>query len=1137
MRKVRFVVSCLILAALIYTIPPARGQGLFGTISGEVTDSSGAVVPGATVKVTNVATNVVLPLVTNGAGIYTAENLNPGPYNVQAEAPGFKIAVTKNITLEMGANVKVNLVLQVGSTTQTVEVTATQSAAALQTQETSVSQMVAGQQLVDLPTQSGTGRSVYNLLYLSAGVSQQIGAASGAGGSGGTNNNLMRINGSRPRDIDYILDGSSIEQPVWGGNALNPSTDSVAEFKIESSSSAEYGSSSGGITMIVSKSGTNKFHGSAYGYNGNEHLDARNFFENPAQRKNPFNYNEFGGTIGGPIIRDRLFFFTDYQGIRNTGSSAVTGDVVPDANFRAGNLGELCTAANGANSTFVGGICADPKGQIYYPGTTTPIPLDQITSISPISQNVLQLYPTSSTAGTVAGTDVAAFSSPFNNSLNRFNPRIDYNLSSFDHIFGTFHRETGQSITYGLDIGPAGKIINQTDDYATTIGWSHIFSPTMLNEFRFGYMHRIGNSGTEGQGFTSLADFGINGDPNCLSSIPNTANGTKCGAPAVAISGYAGGTGAVDSFLYEPASTLQFSDKVMKTLGRHSLDIGAEFRRYAINNYQPTFPVGDFSFLGSQTGNAFADFLLGTLSSGSSIQVQSIFLESRAWANALFFQDDFRVTHQLTLNLGLRYQDDNSFHELHHGDAFFNPFTAAWEQFGVNAPSTTLAPWNKEFAPRVGFAWNPKPSWVVRGGYGIMFPGLAGHGKAGDGQASPNLLATTSFPAGTNWSSLPPITNPSPSAITAPIPVNGSTVSFAADWWAPHNQTPTYVQNWNFTVEKQIGASSIAQVAYVGSHGTHLPVNAFFNICQQSPASVAEYGFGATTSPYCSATAAQEVGLASLVVWPGYWGISDSIYHSLQAKYEHRFSHSFSLLVNFTWSKLIDDSSSDWGFGAMDVAGQDFYNRRADRSVSGGDLPLRLTVAPIVELPFGPGKRWARSGLASEVVGGWRVSGIYTVSDGNPFGVYSTSFGFCNAAHTLQDRPDMIGNPRPAGFKPTIGSWFNTQAFDFSGTCPASNLVDLTGPFNPTKAFGNAPRYFSNIRNPGVDNLDFALGKDFRIPLGESTRLKFEADFYNGPNHPQFGPAVADGTSPIFSSIFSTSINNRSIQLGLHLYF
>jgi len=1125
-RKLCFAAFSLFLVALIYTIPPARGQGLFGTISGEITDSSGAVIPGATVRVTNVGTNVVTTVVTNEAGVYSVPSLNPGTYDVEAAAKGFESAVVKKVVLEVNLNVKEDFVLKVGTTSQTIEVTGTQLAT-LQTQQTDLSQTVNERQLDELPTQSGTGRSVYSLVYLSAGVSQQMGNS--------TDNNYMRIDGDRPRTgTGYVLDGASMVQPVWGGEVLDPSVDAMAEFKVETNNmAAEYGNSGGGITIAVTKSGTNQYHGSAYEYNGNEHLDARNFFnEAPGDIKNPYNFNEFGGTLGGRIIRNKLFFFSDYQGIRNHGGTSVANALVPDANFRAGDLGELCTA--GFDGT---GTCLGSKGQIDYPGTTTPIPYNRITSINPISQNILALFETGGTEvladGNPTGVNAVSYSIPFGNTIDRFNPRVDYNPSASNHIFFTFHRATGPAFTYlaGMSVSPAAKRFTHTNGNVGTIGWTHIVSSATLNDFHLGYMHRIGFNEEYGQGSTSLADFGFSGFPNCAAFIPNTAAGTKCGTPNVNVTGYAS-ISTVNNFVYEPAATTTIDDTLTRIVGRHTMKAGAQFLHYSIHNLQPLTPTAKFSFNGTETGNAFGDYLTGTLSGNSVFGTQAIWLETHAWSGAGFMQDDFKVTPKLTLNLGLRYQFDQSFHEAHNGDAYFNPYTDNWVQFGVGSnPSTTLAPWDTEFGPRVGLAWNPRWGFVVRAGYGILFPGFTGHGKAGDGQPGPNILPNTNFNTGTNWSNLPPILPPVPPE----TPVSGATgVGLGNAWYAPHSERATYVEAWNFTVEKQVGTSTTAQVAYVGTAGVHLTVASGYNICQQNAATLQQIGYGAygaTTSPYCSPAAAQQVSVWNLYIWPGYWTISNSIYHSLQLTLTHRFSHGFSLLGNFSWSKLIDGASDDWEFSE-----QDFYNRRGDRSASVGNLPVRLTVAPTVELPFGPGKRWARSGLASEVVGGWRAGAIYTLSDGNPIAITDVGFGFCNAAHIMNDRPDMIGNPLPSGFHQTITHWFNTSAFDFSGTCPAAGLVDLTGPGDPKKAFGNAPRAFSNLLGPGVNALDLSLGKEFKIPLGEATRLKFEADFYNALNHPNFVPPDAQADAN-FGTINATSINNRSIQLGLHLYF
>ena len=1114
---------CSALVVLLLSCLPAFAQGLFGTITGTVADSSGAVLPGATVTVTNVSTNVAKILTTNQAGVYTAPSLIPGRYKVEASLSGFRTGIVDGILLEVNASEKVDLTLPVGQASELVNVIA--EAPLLQSQQSNLAQTVTQQQIEQLPN----GRNLFSLIPLAAGVSQQV-TCDGCG-----NNGNLRINGDRPRNQDYVLDGTTITAPVFGGQAINPAIDSIQEFRIEANSmSAEYGKAGGGVLVAVTKSGTNEFHGSGYEYNRNEKLNARNFFEDRSQPKNPFDRNEFGGTIGGPVVKNTVFFFADYQGLRGNGSAPVTGVIVPDAAFRNGDLSALCTAGfDGA------GVCRNASQQISFPGTTTPVPFNRIPAaqISPVSRSFLAIWPSSDTPASNPGARELSFTRRTENSLNRVNARMDYQLSSSNQVFGVLHTQWGRNLSHPSDLlaGPEGQQIQRSRDYALTTGWTRSFTPALLNNFRFGYMHRIGHRTNLGQGVTSPADFGLQGIPDCLGSVPDTGGGKKCGTPSVSISGFArlGTLG----MLYEPASTLQISDSVIRLVGRHDLKVGGEARRYAIDNYQPG-AVGEFSFTGSQTGNGFADFLFGRLNNGG-VDVQNAMVATRAWSYAVFVQDDIKMTPHLTLNLGVRWQYDQSFREQHNGLAFFNPYTAEWEQFGVNAPETAFDPSRKQFGPRVGVAWSPTTTVVVRGGYGMTYPSAVGHGRAGDAQPGPNLLARTPIPAGTNWSQALAITSPDPSAITAPIPVN-YLVSFSS--WAPRQQTPPHYHLWNLTVEKQLGRNSVAQIAYVGSAGRNLPINYAYNICQQTPESTAALGYAATTSPHCP-LAAQRVlasggSLYDLVVTPGYWGLASSDYHSLQAKFERRFSGGVSLLANFTWSRLMDDSSSDWGgFWSLDVLGQDFYNRKAERSVSAGDIPRRLTLAPIVELPFGAGRRWLNDGVASHVLGGWRAAAIYTLSTGSPFGITDNSYGYCNAAHTLSNRPMLTGDPLPSGFTQTLSRWFDTSAFDFSGTCAAPGLPAPSGSGDPKKAFGNAPRYFANVRNPGVNNVDFSLQKDVRVPRGDSFRLRVRADFLNLLNHPQFAEPVADPTNPSFGRITGTALNNRTVQLGLHMFF
>ncbi|PYX56758.1 MAG: hypothetical protein DMG76_13920 [Acidobacteria bacterium] len=1150
-------------------------QQFYGTITGTVTDPSGAVLPNATIKVTNVDTGVATTLKTNGAGVYVASSLIVGTYRVEVEVAGFKRTVAEKIILEVGATPKVDLALAVGQSTESVTVTES-NAPILQTQQTDLGQTMDTSRLQELPTFSDSGRRPYNFLVLAAGVSQQTGctgAGTGGGGLGSCGNDgNVRVSGSRPRTDDNILDGTSITPPVFGGQDVQPTVEAIQEFRIEQNSmSAEYGKAGGLIVIQVSKSGTNQFHGSAYEYNRNENFDARNFFEDPKVRKSPFNYNEFGGSIGGPIIKGKLFFFTDYEAIREHGSSVGPGVLVPDSLFRSGDLGTLCTGNGG---TFNGtGVCSIASDQIKDPTTGNPIPFNNIanatTPVSAVSQAILAVWPNGG-SGLGVGTNEMTINPPFSSTTNRFNPRVDLNFSQADHLFAAFHTDVGDGFSYDIIPGPDGKSISRGHNYSGTVGWTHTFTGKTLNEFRFGWGQHKGDRMPFGVGAVSPLSFGIVGIPNCLASVPDTKKGTACGTPGVSVNGYSGFSNS--GMLYEPSKTFHFSDTLTRVFGKHNLRMGGQADHYSIDNYQPNNIVGNFTFTGSTTGNAFSDFLFGKMNKGQ-VQVQPLFVSSRAWSYSLFVQDDIKLAPKLTLNAGLRWQYDQSFHELHHGDAFFDPCAVDfstpgcvphWDQFGVGGtPDTTLDPSKHQFEPRIGLAWNPRGGFVVRAGYGIMHPGYVGHGRAGDGQPGPNLLLGSNLGKGTQWDSALPVSVP-PSDPTAPIPVNFS-VSFAS--WAPRKQYPSYTQLYNLTVQKQFGSDTTVQIGYVGSRGVHLPINYAYNICQQTPASTAAEGnpfnfVGPVSSPYCPAAAAAvnaNSGFTAvyccLTINPGWWGLSSSTYHSMQAQFDHRFSHGFSMLANFTWSKLIDDSSSDWGgFWSLDVLGQDFYNRRAERSVSAGDMPERFTLAPIVELPFGPGKKWLNSGVASNVLGGWRLSAIYTISAGTPFGITDNSYGFCNGAGVLEDRPMLIGNPASiSGSRRSANLWFNNQALDFAGTCPGPGLVNSmqSGDFccDVTKAFGDAPRFFPNIRNPGVNNLDFSLQKDFKIPAGEQTRLTFSADFFNLPNHPEFAEPAGDPTlgyfpaangnrAAGFGAISGTSFyGNRVIQLGLHLYF
>lgn len=1125
--KTRIAMSALIAALLAiggFSATQLVAQGLFGTIGGTITDTSGAVVPGAIVIVKNINTNVRITLTTGRDGNYTAANLNPGAYTVEASAKGFKSAVQSDITLQVDANLKVSLTLEIGSATQTVTVTGTNTL--LQTQESSLSQTVDERQLSDLPLSgsAGTGHSAYSLVPLSAGVTQQT-------GEGGYALDNARLNGGRPRMDDYLIDGTSTEQPTFGGPDANPSVDAVQELRVQTNDfSAEYGKVSGGVIEITTKSGTNNFHGTAYEYYQSDKLNANNYFSNldgiPIQ---PSHFDEFGGTIGGPILKNKLFFFTDYQGVRAESSSTITGDVVPNDAFRSGDLSAFCTAG------FTGGICNNAAQQLYNPANGYAPFLNNQVPVSPIAKSLGAVFPEGNggTSPTVVGGELWNGISTSGTTVNRVNPRVDWFLGQRDHIFGVYHYET--SHIPGNTVGWIDSA-NYTNNPVTTVtvGWSHTFSPNLLNDFHYGYDHRHPLRTTNGYGEAGPGDFGIQGIPAC--DYPGS-NG-KCGPPGVSITGFSG-FGAGGAMLIEPAGYNEFLDSVTIVRGPHTLKFGGEVRRAAINNIQPNDVAGAFTFNGNGTGNAYADFLIGYLAS-SSVQVQSNYLQVRTWADAAYAQDDWRIKQQLTLNLGLRWQYDPSWTSANNGLASFNPYNLTWTVNGLNgAPEGSIQTNWKEFAPRLGFAWNPRSGLVVHGGYGITFPGSLGHGRGGDGNPSPDILATTTIQPGTYISNLPAINQPDPTT-----PLTYALAEYST--YTPYHQSTPYSEMWNFTVQQQIGRQSALTLAYSGSHGVHLPVNYAYNLCQQSAASIAEYGNeiknGTVDSPYCGPGNITALGgFYGDYVYPGWWGLSSSVYNGLQVTLDKRYSHGLALLTTFTWSKLLDDSSSDWsGFGSLDVYGQDFYHRAAERSVSAGDIPLRWLISPIYDLPIGPGHALLNHGIAGQALGGWRVSGIYTLSAGDPVGINDGGYLYCNPSMTDATRPMEVGNPR-AGFTRGIGEWFNTNAFDWSGTCAYySNLRDDSGSPDsgePSLSFGDTPRYSDNVRAPGINNLDASLQKDFGIPwLGEQARLRLQFDGFNFLNHPQFSPPVGTASAQ-FGQILGTRNSGRVVQLGAHLTF
>jgi len=1126
-RNAIHIVFSLLLAAGFLGAGQLIAQGLFGTISGAVTDATGAIIPGATVKVININTNVTKTMVTNGAGEYSASSLNPGTYKVEASAKGFKGALRSGIVVEVDSNPKISIKLEIGAATETVTVTG--QSEMIQTQESSISQTVDEQQLGQLPVAGGGGgRDTFSLLALSAGVSQQ----KGEGADGAYDN--TRMNGGRSRSDDYLIDGTSSEAAVWGGPTVNPSPDSVEELRVQTNDfAAEYGKASGGIVSITTKSGTNAFHGSAYEYYQTSKLNANSFFSNLAGIPiAPYHYDEFGGTVGGRVVKNKVFFFTDYQGVRATSTWTQSGSIVPNDSWRSGDLSalgkQLHYPANYPNASLAG----------------KPILNNQV-PVGSIAKAIEALWPEGNAgAASQPGANVWNGIGDTGTKVNRVNPRGDWFLKQNDHIFGVFHYQTSHTTNKTVGWLDSDNYVNGPGTNLS-VGWTHTFSAALLNDFRFGLNFSNTFRTDNGFGLAGDGDFGISGVPACNYA---GSGGTKCGTPGVGFSGAGSGfsgVGGGGAMLIQPQHTVLYNDSLTWIRGHHSFKFGGEIRSMSIQNIQPNSLTGGFSFNGGGTGDAWADFLLGYLNK-SSIQVQTAYLTVKEAADGVFAQDDWKVTPKLTLNLGVRWQYDPSATSDQHDLASFNPYNLTWTQPGVNgAPAGTIATHWKEYAPRVGFSYNPLAGLVVHGGYGITYPGTMGHGRGGDGNVSPNILPSTQFNPGTYISNLSAINLPAANG-DAPLAMwQGEYFSYT-----PYKQGTTYSEMWNLTIQKELGQHAAMSVSYSGSHGVHLPVNYSYNLCQQSAANIAQYGaaiYNGIDSPYCaSGNAAALGGFYGDYVDPGWWGLSSSVYHSMQATFQKRASHGLTVLSNFTWSKLIDDSSSDWGgFGALDTIGQDFYHRKSERSVSAGDIPLSFMLSPIYELPLGYGQKWLNKGVAGQLLGGFRLSAIYTASKGDPVGITDGGWQYGNLGATIGQRPNLTGNPSLSNR--SRNEWFNTNAFDWSGTWENytktvnGQSISVTphpeGQSIASMAFGNAPRFLSSVRSPSISNLDASIQKEFKIPyVGDQGRLRLQLDAFNALNHTEFAPPVSTA-SPQFGQILSTRNNGRVVQLGVHAAF
>lgn len=1163
----------LLVLALVLLIPVFCGaQTTYGTIFGTVTDKTGDVIAGAAVELINIDTADTRNEVSNAQGLYRFVNIPPARYRIECNMPGFQRMVRSPLVLQVDSSIEVNLPLEIGSASETVRVTT--ETPLLQTGTSSLGQVIDERETDELPL---NGRNPMSLAALVPSVVPQGGSSQTPTGSNPFGWGNYQIGGGIANQSVTYLDGSPVNNSYDNLTALVPTQDSLQEFKVLTNVlPPEYGGLAGGVISFTTKSGTNQLHGNAWEYLRNKVLDANTYFGNLAGlSRPPFTQNQFGYNLGGPIYiphlydgHDKAFFFANWEGFRLRQGTTYT-ESVPTVAERGGDFSAISSTIYDPLTTCGDTDVRSPAcglGQSQYDRTAFTYNKIPQNRLNPTTLALLKYYPLPNANGTGLTNNYITNSSAGGNN-DELVAHIDYNLSAKQHISGRYTYWTN----YNLPVDPNSNGIcdgSCAENFHTNnvvLADTYAFSPTTILDARLTYQRFVYLRTPTTLGFD-------------LTSIDQPAqlnNEAQYKAvPEFCLNGYdtAGiycsqGQG---SYIADYNDNDRIAATLTKFLGTHTLTLGGEYRRNTFNFVQNNVGAGFYYFDQGYTssnavtgtgGDAMASFLLGFPDYGYILNANAT--AAAELYPALYANDDWHATRRLTLNLGLRWEHTSPFTERHNRISYFDAnavdptlsaagFTTRGtvrlvDSDGYGYRSAIKPDW-AEYSPRIGASFLIAQKTVVQGGYGIFWlPGDVSN------QIAPNSDEVNAYYTGmiiASGSTIPinSISNPFPSGIiSAPgrstAFVNSTLLGGAVSEDDPANPY-AYAQQWNFGIQHQIATGLLVNLGYAGAKGTHLPIynlpadqlpDADLAMGNQLVTQVANPYYGVINS--AQAVGAQTVTAGQLLrPYPQYNGVAlnaegwgDSSYNSLQLKVQKRFTQGASILLAYTHAKLISntDTLTSWLEPSVGGAGgsiQDANNLRGERALSSNDVPNRLVVSYILDLPFGHNKRFlsSASGPLNEVVGGWGVSGMTTLESGFPLS-FTTSENLTKSFNNTS-RPDVVAGCQKSvagSAQSRLNEWFNTSCF----TQPAAFT------------FGDESREDSTLRAAGVADWDLSAYKTFPFRKESAANLQFRTEVFNLFNRTQFGyPGQTQGTSSF--GVINSQINlPRLVQFALRLGF